>query len=560
MKEIFEIKLVKPGIWQQVVRDAFSGLGSRVKAAAHSILRTMHNRHIGITPRLATELAPLIIDAYASRQGRSAWHDVLKRLQQETSDPLFSFGVMLSTIPAYSVIRLAMPILEEACQRINLCFLFCQDNIENDVTIETYNEYSRDLENEIKRMAGNKEDSLQLFWADRALTLATLSRRGNFPGPSASGLPETDPLALGLLLRLNPELSKTPPLSSHSRQLTDPLKHREASRMKEGGFSGIQVTRRLEDMEDILLSEFVNPPAVLADRLVNNGFLSLRRQTRREQLRDVLIAGMMPLELKPKLGADFVKACWFDFIRRFGYMLAQSGRKRSEFRWLEGNQAGQVRSCYFLLQDLPDLAGPFKGHYDSSFRREFLMALGWLPQYLDTRYRFQPVPQYTSGPGHQPTKVEKGIKTGLESAKRWAFSVWRLQEENLQWMIHEPDKTNPSGSREKRLNIDGFAVVHLMLFLPADIRDQGKGISAAARLGALYSGFGLGNIPGRNVSITWVPKQITISKEWAFDCRGKGDSQAFFREKPTGKTSSHFIAGRLEEVWRNQLIKELRSI
>jgi hypothetical protein len=552
MEKVFEIKLVKPGIWQQLVRDAFSGLGFRIKSTAHSVLRTMHNRHIGITPQLATELAPLIIDAYASRQGRSAWHDVLKRLQQETSDPLFSFGVMLSTIPAYSVIRLAMPILEEACQRINLCFLFCQDNIENDVTQEHYNRYSRELENEIKRMAKNKEDSFQLFWADRALTMAALSRRGNFPGPSASGLPETDPLALGLLLRLNPELSKTPPLSSHSRRLTDPLKHREASRLKEGGLSGIQVTRRLEDMEDILLSEFVNPPAVLADRLVNNGFLALRRQTRREQLRDVLIAGLMPMELKPKLSADFVKACWFDFIRRFGFMLAQSGRKRSEFRWLEGNQTGQVRSCYFLLQDLPDLAAPLKGNYDSSFRREFLMALGWLPQYLDTRYRFQPVPQYTAKPGHPPS--------GFESAKRWAFSVWRSQEENLQWMVHEPDKPNPIDFREKPLNIDGFAAVFLMLFLPADIRDQGKGVSAAARLGSLYSGFGLGNIPGRNVSITWVPRQIKISKEWAFDCRGKGDSQTFFREKPAGKSSSHLIAGRLEEVWRNQLIKELRSV
>jgi len=558
MEKVFEIKLVKPGIWRQLVRDAFSGLSSRMRSTAHSVLRTMHNRHIGITPQLAAELAPLITDAYASRQGRSAWHDVLKRLQQETSDPLFSFGVMLSTIPAYSVIRLAMPILEQACRRINLCFLFCEDNIENDVTLEAYHKYSRDLENEIKQMAGNKEDSLQLFWADRALTLAALSRHGNFPGPSSSGLPETDPLALGLLLRLNPQLSKTPPLSSHSRRLTDPLKHREASRLKEGGFSGIQVTRRLEDMEDILLSEFVNPPAVLADRLVNNGFLSLRRQTRREQLRDVLIAGMMPLELKPKLSADFVKACWFDFIRRFGYMLAQSGRKRSEFRWLEGNQAGQVRSCNFLLQNLPDLSGSFKSHYDSSFRKEFLMALGWLPQYLDTRYRFQPVPQYTSGPGHQPAKIEKGIKPGLESAKQWAFSVWHSQEENLQWIVHEPDSPNID-SREKRLNIDGFAAVHLMLFLPADIRYQTKGVSAAARLGALYSGFGLGNIPGRNVSITWVPKQITISKEWAYDCRGKGDSQTFFREKPAGKSSSHFIAGRLEEVWRNQLIKELRS-
>lgn len=560
MEKMFEIKLVKPGIWQPAVRDAFSGLAPQMKSTAHSVLRIMHNRHIGITPQLAAELARLIIDAYASRQGQSAWHDVLKRLQEETSDPQFSFGIILSTLPAYSVNRLAMPIVEEACQRIGRCCLFCQDNIDNEVTREDYDRYSRELENEIRRTAAGKSDYFQLFWVDRALALASYSRQAGFREPAVSGLPETDPAALGLLLRLNPGLSHTMPLASQSRRLTDPLKHREASRLKEGGFSGIQITRRPEDMEDILLSEFVNPRVVLADRLLNNGFLALRRQTRREQLRDVLIAGIMPDELKPKLSADFIKACWFDFLRRFGNMLAQSGHKRSEFRWLEGNRLGQVRSCYFLLQDLPDWQGPLKNHHDSSFRKEFLISLGWLPQYLDTRYRFQPVPRYTPGPGQLHTNAEIGAKQELESAKQWAFSVWRTQKENLQWIIHEPDQVNPGETREKLLNIEAFAVVHLMLFLPARQRHQGKGVSSAARLGSFYSGFGIANVPGHNVSITWVPQQIKNSREWAFDCRGKGDSLIFSREKSGGKSSSHLIAGRLEEVWRNQLIKELRSV
>jgi hypothetical protein len=557
MKNSLEIKLVSLDTWQPAAEEVFSRLSSRMKSVAQSILRTLHNRHIGITPRLAAELAPLLGDAYASAPGQSAWHDVLKRLQQETSGTPFSFGVMLSTVPLYSVLRLAMPIIEEACHRIGLCFLFCQDNIESGVTAADYSQYSAELDNGIKQMAKSKADFFQLFWADRALTLAAYSRRGSgaFPG---KGLPETDPAALALLLRLNPELSQTQPLPSHSRRLTDPQRHQEVSRLKEGGFSGIHITRRLEDMGDILLSEFVYPPAVLADRVINDGFLALRRQTRQEQLRDLLIAALMPAETQAKLSAEFIKACWFDFVRKFGYMLVQSGRKRSEFRWLEGNTLGQVRGCQFLLQDLPIPDTPLRDLHDTNTRKEFLMALGWLPQYLDNRSRFEPVPRYADKPGLEPGTNK--VKNPLASAGDWAISVWRAQRENLHWLTHEPDRSPAGSSREKPLDSDGFAVVHLMLFLPAEQKRLDKEISAAARLGSLYSGFGMGNAPGRNVSITWVPNQINALNQWAFDCRGKRESLLFPQEKTRNSLNSHQIATRLEQAWRNQLIKELHGM
>jgi hypothetical protein len=149
----------------------------------------------------------------------------------------------------------------------------------------------------------------------------------------------------------------------------------------------------------------------------------------------------------------------------------------------------------------------------------------------------------------------------LESAQQWAFAAWRSQKENLLWSFHDPDK--PVLNRqpeEKRLEIDRFAFVHLMLFLPAGKRREGGvSMSGASRLGALSGGFGLSNTPGRSVSVTWVPERINVSREWAFDCREKRDSLLFSREKPAQGINGHYIAGQLVQAWRDYLLKELRN-
>jgi len=564
MEKNIEIKLVSPEIWQQVIEESFSNIQSRTRAVAHSVLRTLHNRHVGITPRLAAELAPLLIPGSSFKERNNTWSGVLKRLRRETSEPRYSFGIMLSTVPSYSVLRLAMPILEQACRRVGLCFLFCQDSVENGVSLEDYNRYAEDLSREIKAMSMGGEELSPVFWKDRAMTLAAYSRRGGIGESFTNNLPETNPMALSLLTRLNPVLSKTPPLPRYTRRLTDPLQHREENRIREGGFSGIHITRRPEEVGDILLSEFVNPPAVFTDRLINTGFLALRRQTRREQLRDVLLAGIMPARVTGKLSRDFIKGCWFDFIRRFGSLLAQSNRKRSEFRWLEGNSLNRVRECFFLLQDLPEEETISTGKREFAFSKEFLLGSGWLPQYMDTRYRYGSVignKTETGGRGHNKTGTGTGFVNGeLESIKAWISAVWRNQVENRQWLNHEPERIGSGTLIDRPLRMDEFAMIHLMLFLPARLRTQNRRNNAAFALGTLTGGLALKNIPGHNVSITWVPEQITALDRWAYDCRGKGEALVFSKEKTGEKLNSHQIAGRLEEVWRNRLMKEIKSL
>jgi hypothetical protein len=537
------IRLVPKQTWAGITRSRFQMLTPDARRAAYSILRTMHNRHVGITPDLAAQLAPLILEPTAAFQVEGPWAHVMERLTRELSAGRYrekfsrqmGFGVLFSAIPPYSVIRLAMPIVEEACRRTGLCCLFCEDETGNVLT-EAYRRYSGAVSDEIEKMTEEIDGFFQVFWTERALTLAAYSRRPGLwsiekENTAVVGLPETDPAAAGLMLRLKPRIQPPKPLSRRQEAMTSPLKHRESPKNKEGGFSGIKITLQQEEMENILMSEFLNPPLLLADRLVNSGYLALKRKPKHERLRDVLIAGIMPNEIKPKLNVDFVKACWFDFITRFGFMLARQRLMRSEFRWLEGDMFGRSRDCRFRLEDLPLHKPPDETEPSAAYRRSFLVALGWFPSYLDTLNGFDVVPVVTGSPGGAG-------ETDL--AMRWAFSAWKGQ--NLR--------------HARRAAVDEFAFVHIMLFLPAQ---EGMEIGAPpqALLRQMQRGFGIGNAPGRTTSITRVPETLEDLKQWTVDHRRKRESLFFSKSSP-GMTWED-IAGNLEHVWLQHTIEEMRN-
>jgi hypothetical protein len=500
----------------------------------------MHNRHIGITPELAAQLAPLILEPTAALRAEGPWAHVLARLtkeldvrqQQPSASRQQGFGLLFSAIPPYSVIRLAMPIVDEACQRTGLCCLFCEDEIDG-VSEQDYRKYSENLSAEIKRMAAQEDDFFQIFWKERALTLASYSRRPGTWGEPATGLPETDPSASGILLRLNPRTAMPKPLSHPPKPMTSPLKHKESLKSRVGGFSGIWVTRQPEEMENILMSEFMNPRLLLADRLVNSGYLALKRKPRHERLRDVLIAGLMPHEVKPKLNADFIKACWFDFITRFGLMLVRHRLIRSEFRWLEGDTFGRSKNCNFLLEELPMPGSSVEWEPTAAYRQGFLVALGWFPSFLDTLNGFDPVPDLAG-------KAEE-----IDPMMHWAYSAWKGQ------------KLRQKSQVKVIVNVDEFAFVHIMLFLPAGKRYETH-TPPQARLRQMHRGFDIGSTPGRSASITWVPEVMEDSKKWAFDRQKKRDLLLFPGSQ--SRVTWEDIAGRLEQVWLQHMIEEMRNV
>ncbi|MCK4761300.1 MAG: hypothetical protein KAW12_03810 [Candidatus Aminicenantes bacterium] len=603
-----DVELVHPQVWGALVDEVLEKLPEKMCAAVCAVISTMHNRHVGITPGLAAEFVLLMEDPQAARRRQGPWQKVIERLKNEAlpdrgqaektaSEQWSYFAVLPGTVPPYSIMRLCLPIVEEACRRLGKCYLFYQEEAidddefpagtasnpqsgkqtkrlkktkqtplrggafrgagtaganrlgaphprrrqENTISLEEYRDYSVALAAEIENTAADNSDSRKISWKERALTLSGYSLRPGLWRTAGQGLPETDPAAAALLLRLQPDIDPGRRRLPTVRPLSARLEHREVPRSREGGIGGIRITRRPEDIEDILMSEFIHPREILLDRMINSGYLALKRQPKREKLRDVLLVGLMPAAVQPGLSADFIKACWFDFIARFGHTLQRSRLFRSEFRWLEGDAFGRISSSRFLLQDLhlQDRQQPTDSPANALYRHRFLVALGWLPHYLDTRRSFEALP------GPPPTTV-----------KKWAFAAWKAQEDNPNWALYEAQRHIFSASPVRHLEVKEFAFVHLMLFLPAR-RGQRDRLSYAAEIGRLYSGFGLGaaNTPGRGISITRVPEEVAASRQWTFEARGIREPLLFPRPEP--RFTGGKIAGRLEGAWRQQLVKEI---
>lgn len=559
-KPTMNVELVAPAIWEEQISVACAQLTPAQQQSCQAIITSLHNRHVGISPFLAAQLAQILDNQHSLRFADQCWALIFQRiLNQSSTGPM---AILPHRVPIYIVLRVAAPLISQACLSIGKCYLFCQDS--SPITRQQYQQYSQQLEEQLRSLLAQDNTILDTFWHELAFTLTSYSRRAPLWGATATRLAELHPPALSLLLGIHPPLPHHETLTIHPKTHVNPIKNRPVKRLTEGGFSGIHISRGLEDMGDILLSEFLNPPAVLADRLINNGYLTLQRETKREQLRDVLIVGMLPASITPKPSVDFIKACWFDFIARFGFLLYRCRLLRSEFRWLEGDSIGRVAVSPFLLKELPHLDVPVGGDLTPVFRRQFLTALGWLPQYLDNRRSFEKVPLFRATPGQLQVAGEKDTA----NERLWAYSAWRAQRENLLWNIQDPIKpiggTTPKS--EKRLDLTSYAYLHIMLFLPAQKRGPEN---SALRLGPLYSGLGISQTQAAGLgqhcsaSITWVPETITDTSSWAFDARESFTLPLFPHSQSTSQTAKPItiepIAARLEEVWRSRLLKELQD-
>lgn len=583
-KDLF-VRLVPPDVWRPQIAVCFGELTLQEQRFARSILATMHDRHIGITPELAAELARLLLDPRAATEATRTWvtihdhlMDVMGELSTETGQGRAlhskrSPGLLLGSDPIYTVTRLALPIVEKACRQIGRCYLFCADEIDSSVQKDEYGKYTRDLSTEIARLTHDpsKDGGLGLFWKEGALALTSFSHASAIFERGYLALPKVDPSALSLLLDLEPN-----PSSEHcSQHLPHPSVHHGHRRNpleRGGGIDGVRFSNRETDIEHMLPSEWTYPELIRIDRMINDGFLIFERESKHERARDALFAALMPGQVRATLTADFVKACWFDCIMRFGLLLRQSRLHQSEFRWVEGDVFDRTRTCTFFLQDLPTFQTTIETRPSKPYRHEFLTRLRWLPFYLDTRAHFNPLKeQKTENEKEQDDSPENDIKRSEE----WAYAACLGQKDHARWARCEDD----AGQRHissNRLRINEFAFVHVMLFLPLQaLQDETAESTPSPRgpneelgdiralslriLSQLHARLGFGDSPGRNVSITWVPDRL--QNPWRFDTR-RCPVSLLFPGKPPSATEqesvSEKIADRLVQAWLDQWIKEFR--
>jgi hypothetical protein len=521
---MIDVRLVPPSVWgPEVARYAEPGNASDPwndpARLAHATLWVLQDAHVGITPKLAHELGRLFARKGPAQPG--VWPKLFRRLQERLPRTERS-GLIAGNAPVYVVQNLVKPILHEACAELGYTCLLCQDDTEGAVTADEYAAYCAGLERVASRIAEQLAAG-PLFAAEHGNIVAALSEPSPNVRPRAL-VPEIDRDSLALLLDLDAEIDFPERASRSTPTPSYVPKRRPAAGGQGGRIEGLRQGRGEGQLGSIVLSEFLNHPLVLVDRLLNSGYLVHERRPRRAKLRDVLVVGLMPHEVRTTPQGAFAKACWVDCMARLARRLVSARLQDSEFRWIEGDAANRARRTSFPLGPLNDVAPDVPVGRHAAFRDAFLTLSRWVPDYFETRAGFRPLREDSNT---------------IANADEWAIAAWA-----------SPDA--PAGS------IDGFSFVHVMVFHPPVHINDGDGRSAAAegarRLGRLRAGLRLGYRRRRHVSVTYVPGKLDRdTRPWHFG----SDSDPYRALTPTPSEGGAALARALQSSWLDRLTKDI---
>ena len=524
------IELVSAHVWHQL-RNMTETTTTPTTHLKDAILTMMHNRHVGITPELSRLLADVILHPGSQLKNGGPWSIVLERLMKELKLGNRRFGMVFQANAPFTIMRIAMPVVEQACYEMGKSYLFCEDNLVNMIDKQTYEDYATELSNQIEQLA-QQDDYYSLFWKECALSLTNYSRHISTKINTFS-IPKTNLASFSFFLNLEPDIPEKKQTVRYLRELPVLHKHRKIEKLKEEGIEGIRVTKEAESINDILLSEFINPELIFLDRLINTGYLAFKREPKREKLKDALIVAIIPWDVKHSLKIDMIKTCWFDCMMRLSILLRERKLQRSEFLWIEGDQFENARSDSFSLNNLYQTK--LKDKPDSSFKNIFLTALGWLPFYFDMFSRYVNVKKQSD---------EAVIPERLDSIIQWATNSWK----NL-----TSQSSNPSMDY---IDVSEFSFIHIMLMLPENERNED--LSKDTFLGSLSKQFKLSLSSGRNVSTTWIPEKVDDIEKWYYDAIKRKKSEIFSTELED--ISIQQITGSIISAWLTQLKSEIWSI
>jgi hypothetical protein len=570
-----QLEIVGPSAWKPVLDAELHRLsGDDERRLANASLRFMHDQHIGITPELCVELVVLLRDARHGKRSGSLWAPLIDRLErcfqavgdagdQDQPATQASSGIIVATGSFYFLLRVLAPLVGHACSETGMTYLFAsaddrrmQRKISQSEFRKAYGAYARRLSQRLQEMATD-DSRPQLFWAESAYVLAGLAQPRAEATAPASELPRLDSIGIAFLQRLRPMLPRRDQERRLPRRpLTVSTHHRPLLHHNEGGVDGIHITRRLADLHCMLLSELLNPPPLLLERLLSSGYTALRRPPCMQTRRDVLIAGVMPYNnhgaRRAGVSSALVKASWLDWVMNLSLWLQRVGLKRSELLWIEGDQFGRMRTSRCLLAHLPVARARRRRQLSESFRNRFLTSLGWLPGYFDR----QPL---CSWPGKAVTNRRLQAPDSVDALTRWAASAWRSQRDSPGWQ--ENDQLWRSNAADTgSLRLEEYGTIHLMLFLP---RQRQEFESQESWAGVLQHRFGLSPEPGSSLSVTWLPPDLgdcSIESGWEVSVGSKrrhftwgGDRQGPDPQHPLESQ----IAGKLESAWMELLFEEM---
>jgi len=555
-----EIALVAPEIWEPLLDEQFQSSGGHLALRGRRLLFAFHDRHVGITPALVKELLPALINPSLPASG--PWSEVFQRFGRELAGqhaskrPLSQAdtGFLLRARPDYVLLRVALPLVDVACARIGKNYLFCADEVDATVTKEAYETYTQALyETLLALVREDTTDMLDLFWRERPLTLSTLTHPRALPHPPPSPLPEPMPTASAFLWRLAPD----PAVPFHRRLFQRLTRLRKVPDLlrRESAIEGVRISRHEPDIKDALFSEYLHPSLLRAERFFSSGFLAWEREPKQAKLRDVLFVGVLAPSLHNTATGDFLRACWFDLAARLGLILQQMNLLRTEFRWIESDDARRVRVLARPLHLMPTLPESLQDVPHAWYKAWFHRSLHWTPALVDDRREAASLPA-------APHSLDTRASGLVDEELRWIAAAWRQQP-----ALQENGALHSSG---QRLPANEFAFTHILTFLPSSWifprPDEGPNASLPEprQIFSLLAGhLRAANAFQGRVSITWAPESLrTVTRHrrgatpaWRYDA-------AFgWRQNALDGLGDHpqlrEMADRLLELWMNQILREV---
>ncbi len=397
--EIGGLKVIvfPPAVWQPLVETSFKGLVGRERPLAEAMLCHFHGQHVGIGVTSITNLARFALDIWLGVQGPcghrkelTPWDALARRVWADDIQGTgwHGHGTSLGGSGLRKLLfllgRLVQPLVVAADRELGRTFLFGSEG--------------HDMPKGIGGPAYHEHEGRQTDWIERFLRdpdgispLATEETRlvfsawGRFSAcRSVAGLPRCDLRALGCYFRLPaPDLSASEPTLKEATLLASQASRRSGMRPSQDGVTGIRVTRRLEDLDQMLLTEYLYPKSVFFERLTGSGFNALRRPPPREQPRDVLVLGLF-------IGTDsdpdwhLAQAAWLLNLLGLSAKLVESGMRASDLVWIRVDARGGLHTRAASLSEL-HWTPPAGGLYERDSRLQFLQQLGWMPELTDRR-------------------------------------------------------------------------------------------------------------------------------------------------------------------------------
>ena len=275
------VHLVGAGQAGRLTGEATIASSAQIAADVEALLRVFHARHIGLPPAVARKFS----EAFASR-GPADFSSALRlAIYRRLLDALGASETMqrdprqFDVVPRHLLIDLCLlPLTAIVVRDLGRTYLFSADPTIGDVGSEDYDVYQQAFAARLLELCTPPRKSpggaivlptqIDLFWERSAHRLwAVVQQRRRTPsGNAASAAGEIDGMVLRFICGLEPELrldSEAARLRTEIAEEQNPL----FSHPRQGGVVDIHATPRIDDIEDFLLTEFMVPKALLADKL-----------------------------------------------------------------------------------------------------------------------------------------------------------------------------------------------------------------------------------------------------------------------------------------------------